>query len=525
MMDLEEIKTHIPFQVREEEAPSSQTDEALHKVFQDRLEIFSLLSESIEDVVNPQPSYVKSLRPYLSLPYTFDDMIAINSIVDGEINIDLPSGKSIDDMLLMNEKKKMKLQYALFHKYDVNCDEYFHKQHVSFVDKSVSEDEESGDESDMMEGRTTSERMRNAAVIATGVQKMSVEEFHQKITWERWSGNGGTLYREGNDDSTEELLHPHSHSAGGINISMPFKPPAWHNRDANIHKASPSRSTLERTSSGNHLEPVLSFNDFMRSIPMFHGLTAKELGFIEDNSHILSFEDQELIISEGQQADTVYVVREGVVKRVKAKSNPTTVRRGDIFGDSAVTGQVSQATYISSGSTLLVCIPPKIFNAILQSSESDFNISNTGVDLEDSILTNHIEKFLDILHLFSEDGEGNGNEDKNHQNSLRERLSQRASTFKLSKQSSKQNVKSPSVSSEPPSEVSETSSRPQSFRHAPRMSEVFSQRNASNESTSQSERPDDNSSEPSSSSDAVDEMELKSTKLDKPIVEPISVSE
>ena len=259
------------------------------------------------------------------------------------------------------------------------------------------------------------------------------------------------------------------------------------------------------------------------------------------------------------------------------------MRRGDIFGDSAVTGQTSQATYLSAGSTLLICIPPKIFNAILHSSASasDLNVSNDGVVQEDSILSNHVEKFLDVLYLYDDGGGGREEDDqerggKEGSTRMSATAVSRASAFNLSQQSLELQQSSQVRSSE-----SEQSDQPSvqakqaSLRNAPRVSQVFansdsteqqppekgqrgcvddhtqdsdsnsgssssnsgsssSSNSGSNNDREQQQGQGDNSSEPDSEPDSESEAEVeevvpepvqsRSTKLAKPMVEPISVS-
>jgi hypothetical protein len=78
-------------------------------------------------------------------------------------------------------------------------------------------------------------------------------------------------------------------------------------------------------------------------------------------------------------------------------------RRGDYFGDSAVTGQVSACTYVTSGPVVMVLVPPNEFNKILASSESGMvDGEATSATDEDEIgaLAKHIEQFLEVLMVF-----------------------------------------------------------------------------------------------------------------------------
>ena len=525
MTVLDEIETIIPFSKKpaegeEQLTESARTDCALHQTLQDRMSIMSLLEDTVQDIVNPKPTYVKSLHSYLPLDYSHDDMIAINSIVDGEVNQDIPPHQDFDDLLVRHLESSEKKLLGLLQKYGVDVNDHLFETNAAIESGNKSGDD-SGDDCD---DDISTKRLRTNAVVATGMQKMSVEEFHQKILWERWSGNGGSLHSPA---ECEHLLIPHSTTAGGMNVSMAFKPPAWRNRE-------PQRKFKSRNSDRSSKScKLLSFADFMRSIPMFHALSVNEFNFVEENSTILSYDDQDLIISEGQQADSVFVVREGMVQRVKAMSNPTPLRRGDIFGDSAVTGQPSQATYISSGPTLLICIPPKIFNAILHSSESDLNISNAGVTLEDSILSNHIEKYLDVLHLFNKDDAEDityvsGGAMSGKSSSA---FKGRASTFNLSKQGAKPSEKECSADDSAdikPTLKDSTAPNTQDFRNAPRVSQVFNSTPNSNgdedkDSASSSEADDIESLDPSSAASNEIIENAKSSKLEKPVVQPISV--
>jgi hypothetical protein len=167
------------------------------------------------------------------------------------------------------------------------------------------------------------------------------------------------------------------------------------------------------------------------------------------------------------------------------------------------------------------------------------------VVLEDSILTNHIEKFLDVLYLFEEKGdevdvdvEDKGSEDVGATNKAKR---SRASTFKLSKQSGPSNRSKSNITEDTISEVSEQPSlsaartgsprsRSQSFQKAPRVSSLFMDGGGTDGT---SEPPDeenasrDDSSTSCSSNKSEEDGEVnpttKSVKLEKPMVQPVSV--
>jgi hypothetical protein len=98
---------------------------------------------------------------------------------------------------------------------------------------------------------------------------------------------------------------------------------------------------------------------------------------------------------------------EGIVRAQKAMTNPVVLRRGDFFGDSAVTGLVSTSTYVTSGAVVLVCIPAKEFERVLHSTDTGSKIAGTGEKLEANeeilALSKHIEQYLDVLMFFTQD--------------------------------------------------------------------------------------------------------------------------
>ncbi len=54
-----------------------------------------------------------------------------------------------------------------------------------------SEEEETDEEDSELQSRRQKGRSRRVTTVGDEIDsKLSIEEFHQKLTWERWSGNG-----------------------------------------------------------------------------------------------------------------------------------------------------------------------------------------------------------------------------------------------------------------------------------------------------------------------------------------------
>jgi hypothetical protein len=56
------------------------------KIFENRDLLFSILSEDIDVLSHPQPTFITPLHSYLKLDYRASDIIALSAMVDGESN-------------------------------------------------------------------------------------------------------------------------------------------------------------------------------------------------------------------------------------------------------------------------------------------------------------------------------------------------------------------------------------------------------------------------------------------------------
>src|SRR3546814_8038801 len=67
--------------------------------------------------------------------------------------------------------------------------------------------------------------------------------------------------------------------------------------------------------SGSH--NPLSMGEFVRSIPLFHGIRGEDLEQLEQQCKMQQFSDKQEILAEGVQSDHVWVIREGKVALVQ----------------------------------------------------------------------------------------------------------------------------------------------------------------------------------------------------------------
>jgi len=396
--NVQPFKSALREKTSSDESQKNESD----AVFETRDDIISLLCDQVEEMCNPDPTFLIPLKRYLTLDYTEEDLLALSSMCDGEFPPQIQRPQRIQDLYMKTVARKKLHENSIVSQFQENTTSTGRRRSVS-GDSYSEENNSDADESELDIRRMRSRSRRvTAGMAAEGDSKLSLAEFHQKLTWERWSGNGTLL-----SPNSEKLLHPHSLKASGVNISLSYKPPFWQQMEKPDIRQSHLHTKKSTTFSPTTDDAELSFADFMRSVPLFHSLSVKELGDLENRCTIQSFPDREYIISEGQKSDTVYVIRDGTVRVQKAMTNPLLLRKGDFFGDSSVTGQVSSCTYVTSGSVVLVCMRPRDFERVLASADAGVahaDSSAEGIDASAEItaLTNHIEQFLDILTVFKQ---------------------------------------------------------------------------------------------------------------------------
>lgn len=188
----------------------------------------------------------------------------------------------------------------------------------------------------------------------------------------------------------------------GYDISM-VKPSAWLAQHARKTKQTGWVNKRVGDAAEN-----LSFVDFMKSLPIFHSVGVSDISEMEAKCPSEAYRDGESVLQEGSMSDTVYIIREGGVRSVKAGSNAIHLTRGDYFGECALTDHPSPSSYFAVGNVLLICVPAKTFEFVLSTADSgdwasraqSGELSNVEV-----ALSRHIDQFLDILALFQTSAE------------------------------------------------------------------------------------------------------------------------
>lgn len=129
------------------------------------------------------------------------------------------------------------------------------------------------------EGPAEGAREEAAAQAATAADpggksshSITLEEFQQKIVWERWTGNCSC------PAESEHLLYPVDPSVTGQDISM-VKPSAWLLAQSS-RKQKHSSWVQSKQRRGDAAEN-LSFVDFLKSLPVFHSVRVADLADME----------------------------------------------------------------------------------------------------------------------------------------------------------------------------------------------------------------------------------------------------
>lgn len=152
----------------------------------------------------------------------------------------------------------------------------------------------------------------------------------------------------------------------------------------------------------------MSIGEFVRSIPLFHGIRGEDLEQLEQQCKMQQFSDKQEILAEGVQSDHVWVIREGKVALVQTdratgkRTVGMTLTQGDYFGVSAVMKSKSVATYQAHGSVLCIRIPAQLFERSITTPNligaSSAN-SNLATSEEVQSLSQHLERFTETLHF------------------------------------------------------------------------------------------------------------------------------
>jgi len=109
----------------------------------------------------------------------------------------------------------------------------------------------------------------------------------------------------------------------------------------------------------------------MQAIPILSPLSDEELTDLSSNVDIDLYGAGELIVQEGEDGDSMYIIRSGTCEAIKIMENGrtkllSTMRPGDFFGEiSLLTGEKRSATIRTTEDTALIVIRKSIFSKII----------------------------------------------------------------------------------------------------------------------------------------------------------------
>ena len=280
-----------------------------------------------------------------------------------------------------------------------------------------------------------------AGVNASLMMITTNKDTHQKILWEKWTGNCDI------PDYMDKFVAPYIGSGSlGPPLSIAFKSQIWQQigatsrarvsasadkirQEAILQRSGGFKSDkrggrgVSSASSESKLDDI-SFHDLMRSVPVFHPLDEEELALVENQCDNLHFSDQDLILIQGQRAAKIFLIKDGCVSVNQTATTGIreithTLSRGDYFGDSALTDKTSGSTFISSGSSVLVAIPPEVLRLAIEKDTLssggaaraiggrnvflDWHADSHVPDREELSLATHVEQFLEFLLIFPGD--------------------------------------------------------------------------------------------------------------------------
>ncbi|OIP28551.1 hypothetical protein AUK22_04070 [bacterium CG2_30_54_10] len=115
-------------------------------------------------------------------------------------------------------------------------------------------------------------------------------------------------------------------------------------------------------------------NEFLRKVSLFSGLTDDELGPLSTQSESLHYGRDAVICKEGQAADTMFVIKSGIVQIFcddgkSGRKILTHLKLGEYFGEMALlTEEPRTASAIALAETELVRIRKEDFHALLKSA-------------------------------------------------------------------------------------------------------------------------------------------------------------
>jgi CRP-like cAMP-binding protein len=107
--------------------------------------------------------------------------------------------------------------------------------------------------------------------------------------------------------------------------------------------------------------------NILASVPLFEGLSKKQLKRLGDITEVAKFMPQATVIKQGDPGDSLYVITSGEAKVV---ANGRTIHRllpGDHFGEiSLIDGEPRSATVVSDTPLEMFMVTTKDFNRVLK---------------------------------------------------------------------------------------------------------------------------------------------------------------
>src|SRR5947209_9042693 len=114
-----------------------------------------------------------------------------------------------------------------------------------------------------------------------------------------------------------------------------------------------------------------SLSSHLRSVPLFATLSEEFLNYLKEKVELVSYNQNQVICKEGEEADAFYLVRSGMVRVSQAMPGGEMVRtylsRGDYFGEIGLLRSIKRtATCAALDAVDVVKIPASEFNLMLE---------------------------------------------------------------------------------------------------------------------------------------------------------------
>lgn len=141
--------------------------------------------------------------------------------------------------------------------------------------------------------------------------------------------------------------------------------------------------------------------DFLGELVLFRQLTTLELLRVLRVVYEHNYNDQELIVSEGERSDSIYLLVEGTVEVRRHGKTLATLAPGDHFGELSIfEGSTSSVDVVSVGRTLVFAVPHQHFKSMVS---EDLALGNKLLWNITYQLANHLTR---MNQQISAEGEG-----------------------------------------------------------------------------------------------------------------------